>query len=117
LRLKNLLTLLSILGLDDYKDDIMVRLIDTTYGNTRRIERAKAERELKQDERAEYGLKMMANIGKQLDEVSKDLKKKLVDNKTQKPSVFTAKRSFGRGSANVSDDRATEGGDSNGVSR
>lgn len=117
LRLKNLLTLLSILGLDDYKDDIMVRLIDTTYGNTRRIERAKAERDLKQDERAEYGLKLMANMGKQLDEVSKDLKRKFEDNKIQKPSVFTAPRNFGRRGTSVSDDRSTEGGGLDGVSR
>jgi len=119
LRLKNLKTLVSVLSLDEYKDDIMVRLIDSTYGSTRRIERAKAERELRQDERVEYGLKLMLNIGKQLDEVSKDLKRFGDNNKIQKPSIFTASRAFKRrGDTAVSDyDRTTNGGDSDEVSR
>lgn len=95
LRIRSLGEMITAVGLDDYRDDIVLRIIESSYGQSKRIEREQALR-LQRDDQDKLDFQhTLASILRSLQDIAKDTRVQRT-NSEPKPAktLFELRRSF-----------------------
>lgn len=95
LRIRSLSEMIKAVGLDDYRDDIVLRVIESSYGPSKRIEREQALQS-QRDDQAKLDLQhTLASILRSLQDIAKDARVQRTNSEPKPPkTLFELHRSF-----------------------